>query len=167
MFEEWETHGLVGAYWPQTSVLSHALLFDLVFCYAGQAGKSRKHGATSQAGHGKSRKHWATPTWSLPRWARLVKAGRAGGPPVVGTLLGSPRGRHIPALGREWPPSKQAQLSCQRASWSRPNILSNALHAACPAQSCPAVHCCISEHSAHSHTDTQTHYIDRTYKNYV
>ena len=160
---QWEAHGLVGA---ACSVLSHALLFDLVFCYAGQAGKSRKHGATSQDGLGKSRKDWA---WPLPRWARLVKAGRAGGH-LAGLPAWSPHsstGERVAAQQASpaiLPESKLVAPGSYPTSWSRPNILSNALHAACPAQSCPAVHCCISEHSAQH---THTHYIDRTYKNHV
>ena len=92
-------------------VFSHALLFDSVFCYAGRAGKSRKHGATSQDGLGKSRKDWATPLmvfamlgapgksrkgWWAPCWA----------PRVVATF-------------QHWGESGKVALGGQQASWSR------------------------------------------------
>ena len=162
MFEEWEVQPIV--WWmltdwvPHTSfpVFSHALFFDLVFCYAGQAGKSRKHGATSQAGPGKSRKDWAPPAWSLPRWARLVKAGRAGGH-LAGLPAWSPHSSTGERVARwRWAASKQAGSYPAREQAGRaPTYFPTLSGLSCPVPSrCGQ---CISEHSVH------THKIDKIY----
>ena len=145
-------NGKPMVWWVLPVLFCHMLCFlTSSFVTLGKLAKAGNTVQPARMGLEKAGSTGQPPSWSLPCWARLVKAGRAGGH-LAGLPAWSPHsstGERVAAQQASPAILPESKLVAPQHTFQRsPRCLS------CPVL--PRCGQCISEHSAHSHTHTCT-----------